>query len=302
MPLVTSFPSGSEADGVSDEVSFDMSNVTGKPVGNTPEDFFVNVYDEGTNTMASFNLEEYVARVVSAALLEGAPEEALKAQAVAARSLALKRAEESVHEGYTLCTSLQHCQAFQTEGEPREECVKAASDTKNELLTLDSRAVLAFSHLSSKDKTEAHATIYGDYVSYLVPVKVSNESGFDCFLTTYEFTSEEFAGAFGDYKVDLSGDYHDWIGSITPANSGRVSVIVVGGVNFRGSTVASLLGLNSLNFKIDATNKGFKVSVYGSGTGLGMSACSAILMANDGKDYKEILSYFYPGTELAIRR
>ena len=297
MPLIIFFPPETAAeaekpDGHSSDAEAKSAVISGG------DSMRVRVYDAESNAMAVFALEDYVARAVSASMPENAPCEALKARAVAARSLACRRAEESVHEGFDLCASPDHCQAFKIEDEPRGECLQAAEATRGEYLSFEGMAALTLSHLSSRGRTESYSTPEGESLSYLVSVKTADESGFNCYKTVYTFTAEEFAAAFSAYNADFKDSHYGWTGSVTFTDGKRVSVIEVGGLKFRGSTFASLLGINSLCFTVAATESGFTVSAYGRGTGLGMSLCSAILMAEEGESYREILEYFYPGTDL----
>lgn len=258
----------------------------------------VSYYDNITGEIMETQLEEYVARALTGLMDGDAPMEALKAQAVAIRSVVCYRYENREHEGFYLCDDAEHC--FKLAEKPGDRCIEAVSSTRGRLLTYGGKAALALSHLSSLAKTESYKTVYGDDIPYLVSVAVSDESASSEYKAVYKVSYEEFKQAFSDYKTVFNDDKKTWIGNITYTEGGRVYTIEIGGLCFKGATFAKLFGVQSLCFNIEESNRGFDISCYGNGHGVGMSRSSAVLMAKEGKSYKEILAYFYPQTQLSV--
>lgn len=254
------------------------------------EDTDVILYIEETNTVCRLSLESYTALALSGVMAEDSPKEALKAQAVALRSLALNRKNAPVHEGYDLCTNHLCCNPVAETASAG--CVQAVEATKGQVLCHDGVPILGLSHLSSCMNTEN----YGNAYPYLTAVPVEDESGFACYKTYYSFTKEAFAAAFSE--ANLGDDHKQWIGELLFTNGDRVESVTVGGEKIDGALFGARLGLDSLCLTVTATESGFTVICYGSGSGYGMSRCSAMLMAAGGKGYAEILDYFYPKTVL----
>lgn len=254
-------------------------------------DAYITVYIYETNTKKIMSLESYVACAVSAVMPEDSPAEALKAQAVAIRSAALYGKFFARHDGFDVCSNHLHCCPIAEA--PRDDSLMATAETVGEVLVYDSKPALTLSHLSSCICTESDESY-----PYLASVNVADEKSFACYKTTYSFEKQEFKNAFIEYAVSFSDNTADWVTDIVFSQSNRVQTVRVGGVNFKGTTFAELLGIDSLCFTVNAYENRLDIVCYGSGSGLGMSRMSAVLMANSGSKYTEILEYFYPGTVL----
>ncbi len=258
----------------------------------------VRYYDNDEACVKNIDLEEYVQRALAYIMDENTPFEALKAQAVAIRSVVCYRHENIEHEGYELCCDEEHC--FQISKNAGEIHKRAVAETGGEILTFEDKAALALSHHSSFEITESYEFLSGVKLPYLVSVPVFDKSSSYGHKTVSKITPSDFESAFSDYNIKFDGNYEDWIGKSEYTKGKRVYTINVGGLCFKGSTFARLLKLDSLCFEIDVDNEGFVINSYGKGTGLGMSRCSARMMAEDGKNYIEILKYFYPETKLLV--
>jgi len=249
------------------------------------------LYIVETNTAKRLALEEYVVAALAGVMAPDSPAEALKAQAVAIRSFALHRKEAPVHSGYDLCSDPVCC--YPVGDGADERCIKAALLTEDKLLCYEGTPIMGLSHLSSCISTESW-----DEYPYLSCVKVEDESGFDCYKTTYKYTKADFAKRFSASGLVFEGEHGNWIGKTHFTAGNRVSEIELCGVNLDSKTFAAALGLDSLCFAVTVTKTGFDINCYGSGSGYGMSRCSAVLMAAQGADYTEILQRFYPNTTL----
>jgi len=266
-------------------------------VAETSEDINTEIqirYQDTNESIKTMPLEEYVARALSVIMDENSPPEALKAQAVAVRSVVCYRYENVEHDGYELCSDPDHC--FSVSGVLTTKATEASFATKGEVLTYNGNAVLALSHPSSCVSTESYETVYGKKLDYLTATRVYDESVFEDYKQVYKIDKSAFRKAFSDYNVVFSDDDEDWIGKTEFTGGNRVYTIEVGGLCFKGATVAKLLKLQSVCFNIESTDSGFNVSCYGIGNGVGMSRYTAVLMAMEGKNYRDILEYFYKDT------
>ncbi len=256
---------------------------------------YIRVYNAETDKREEYELEEYTALALSAIMDEGSEAEALKAQAVAIRSVICYRHENPCHEGFEICTDKEHC--FALSETAREECLEAVDETEGIILTYNGKAAFAVSHLSSCVSTESGAVVYGEELPYLMPVSVLDESGFAYYKTQKHLSAEEYQNAFSSYNTSFTAE--NMLGEICFTEGNRVYTIEAGGLCFKGSTFARLFGLPSTCFTVSKTDNGVTLTCYGNGNGAGMSRLSAVLMAKNGKSYKEILAHFYTGTLLS---
>lgn len=289
MPLVV------RSDGAGQAVQMETSDITDNA---SKEEITVRYYDDNDGSVKTIELERYVELALAYLMPDDTPMETLKAQAVAIRSVICYRHENIEHEGYELCSDEEHCfKLSQNVGENHKNSVK---ETAREILAFDGKAALALSHYSSFGKTESYELLSGEKIPYLVSVPVYDESSFEEYKTVLKITPKDFKSAFSDYNTKLDGSYDEWIGNSEYTSGNRVYTINVGGLCFKGSTFARLLKLNSLCFDVNVDDEGFVINSYGKGNGVGMSRCSAIVMANNGDDYIDILEYFYPETKLLV--
>ena len=260
------------------------------------------VYDKVENRAFFLREEEYLVMALAHAFPNGAPSEAMKAQAIALRSVFLYRTTETTapsHDGNSLCTDENHCAALAVPTDLKPY-IKAVNDTAGKYLSYNGKPALALSHCSSCSFTSEQGVSGGNPTPYLSSVPVLDESDFDDYKTVVRLTSEEFKKRFSQYDVNFDGNHGTWINSIRFDSTNRLKTVEVGGLTFSAGTFCSLLNLESACPVIITTADGFTVTCYGKGSGLGMSRCSAVLMAENGKSYGEILRYFYPGTSISF--
>ena len=97
--------------------------------------------------------------------------------------------------------------------------------------------------------------------------------------------------------ADLSGDGAGWFSQRTENSAGGVASMLVGGVTLTGSQLRSLFSLRSTNFTVTYGAGSFTFDVVGYGHGVGMSQYGANAMAAQGKNFQEILTWYYTGAE-----
>lgn len=261
-------------------------------------------------------MAEYLPGVLAGEMPAAFEPEALRAQAVAARTYVLyHRANGGVaaHPQADVCSDPACCQVWLDETALRSrwgdsydaywaKICAAVADTDGQYLTYGGEPILACFHSSSSGLTENCGVLWGTSLPYLVSVD-SPETAEDVpnYVSTVEVSPEEFRriilGALPD--ADFSALPQDWVAESALDSSGRVAAIRVGGLAIPGTRMRSLFSLRSACFTLAWTGRSFLFTVTGYGHGAGMSQYGANVMAQSGSLYPEILAHYYPGTALA---
>ncbi len=263
-------------------------------------------------SVTELDMQDYLPGVLAAEMPADFPEEALKAQAVAARTYALYCAEGRKHGDADICADPGCCQAWQDGQAQRdkwggdyERCAArlaaAVKDTAGQILLYEGAPVFAAFHASSAGATEDCGQVWNPR-PYLISVS-SPETAETVpnFISSLRCAPLDFRdtvlSAFPE--ADFSGPEETWLGELRRDESGRVASLVIGGQEIRGTVLRSLFSLRSTAFTLEHTEEGFVFTVAGYGHGVGMSQYGAKLLAEEGMDYREILNHYYPGTQLA---
>lgn len=248
-------------------------------------------------------LEDYIAGVVLAEMPAVFEEEALKAQAVAARTYTRKAMLGGKHGDGSVCTDSTCCQGYisredyllQGGKEADADRVRSAcASTEGLVLVYEGELIDATYFSSSGGETESALEVWGGDVPYLQSVP-SPEGEEDVHSETLRFSPEEFSRLLGR---TLAGSPETWFTLTTYTEGGGVASMTVGGQVYSGTELRSLLGLRSTAFTVAADRNGITVTTRGYGHRVGMSQYGANAMALSGSGYARILSHYYPGTEL----
>lgn len=258
-------------------------------------------------------VEDYLVGVVAAESPASFEPEALKAQAVAARSFMQYCMEQGAHhEDADMCSDFSCCQAWLSDdelkarwGDKYEKYAKkirdAVNSTDGEYICYDGKAALAVFHSSSDGKTEASGEIWGE-LPYLKSVDTP-ETAEDVpnFVSSVSMSELDFRDTILYLKpeADMTGDADSWVQDISLDDAGRVKTAVIGGISFTGQELRQLFSLRSAAFALSHNDGMFNFTVAGYGHGVGMSQYGANVLAKQGMDYREILSHYYPGTSLS---
>ena len=276
--------------------------------GEPAPDSITVLTDGGAVTM---DMQEYLVGVVAAEMPASFQEEALKAQAVAARTYAMYCALGQKHGEAQVCTDYTCCQAWQSEETLRQKwggdydaCsqkIRAAVEaTAGQYLSYEGQPVFAAFHSSSAGATEDCGQVWNPS-PYLVSVS-SPETAEDVpnFVSTVDCTPLDFRDTllYAHPEADFTGEESGWIGEVRLDGSGRVASAVLGGVSMKGTELRQLFGLRSTAFCLEYTGESFRFTVTGYGHGVGMSQYGANVMAREGGTYTGILAHYYPGTVL----
>ncbi len=274
-----------------------------------PETLRVQLPDGTAETM---DMQDYLTGVLAAEMPASFEKEALKAQAVAARSYALYCAGARKHGQADVCTDFACCQAWQSRAERQEkwgenfafyeEKLRAAvGETEGRYLSYQGSPAFAAFHASSAGATEDSGEIWNP-VPYLVSVSSPEDAGtVPNYISTLDCAALDFRDALlSAYpEADFTGEESGWIGPVDRDASGRVRSVLLGGLSVPGTELRSLFSLRSTAFELSYSNGRFLFTVTGNGHGVGMSQYGAQVMAKNGAGYAEILAHYYPGTELS---
>ncbi|MCF0148736.1 MAG: stage II sporulation protein D [Clostridium sp.] len=272
----------------------------------------VNITKE--NRIEEIQIEEYVKSVVSGEMLVTFDDEALKAQAVAARTyIASKRLRPcDIANGGDVCDTT-HCQVyinknkrFEEWGNNAEEYWKkisnAVDETKGMVLTYNNELVLYPQFFStSSGMTENAVDVFSSSVPYLVSTETKGEEVAPKFESEFPFSITEFANKINDKFPDASvsaENLNDNIEVLSRSEAGGIKELRVGKVKVRGLDFRLSLGLTSTNFQYVINDNEIIFKCKGYGHGVGMSQWGANIMAKNGSNYKEILTHYYTGVDI----
>lgn len=255
----------------------------------------------GVTTMA---MDDYLTAVLLCEMPVDFNEEALKAQAVVARTYALRRVEKKKHDNYDVCTDSACCQGYLDEddflsagGKAKdvEKVRRAVTQTKGTVITYEGSLIDATYFSCSGGMTEAAVAVWGKDVPYL---QATNSPGEE--IATYY--SDEVRYDIDDLlsllSVSTSKHPYAWVENVTYTVGGGVDEITICGKVYKGVELRKLLNLRSTAFTISFTESECVITTRGFGHRVGMSQYGAEAMAQNGATYVEILRHYFKGVEL----
>ena len=275
----------------------------------------LNVLVDGK--LEQMDMGTYLLGVVRAEMPASFAPEALKAQAVAARTYTLHKMENggsANHPEADACDDITCCQAYKTYAQAALDWGEAASDyeakirtaveeTDGQCILYEGRPVLAVFHSSSSGSTQDAADVWSAQVPYLRSVETP-ESGDTVpgFHTTASFQAAQLKELLQAAlpEAELGGSPSNWFTNIRQQPNGTVTALAVGGVEVGGNQLRTILDLRSACFTMAFDGDQVTFSVTGYGHGVGMSQYGANVLAQGGMAYDEILRWYYTGAEVGI--
>jgi stage II sporulation protein D len=241
-------------------------------------------------------LEAYVERVVASEMYPSWPAEALKAQAVVARTYALFARERSGKKDFDLEGSILS-QRYAPGALPRRarDATRAA---RSEFLAYEGEPILAAFHMSAGGQTAAAEEVWGEALPYLRGVPSPDEDCPDHYWS-YDIALEDLRSALAESGIEPGGESE--VEVLERTSSGRVGRIRIAGRELSGVSLRELLGGRAIRSTLfDTRVRGDRALFMGSGAGhgVGLSQWGARKMALDGRGYREILAHYFPGSEL----
>lgn len=276
----------------------------------------IRVKMDDTGKVVVMPLEEYLVGVVAAEMPASFYPQALAAQAVAARTYTLKKltnsAASALHPNADVCTDSNHCQGWLSKIELRrrwgivkywsyyKKIVDAVQDTQGMVLTYGGRLIEPVYHSTSGGRTEASSEVW----KYSFPYLQSVECKWDKRSPRY-FNKETITISRLEQKLGVNiAAAPVMVGSDSPLRilertvSGRVKTIKVGSKTFAGTDFRRLLGLSSTYIDWEISGGSIIFNTKGYGHGVGLCQYGADGQARQGKDYREILKYYYRGVAI----
>ena len=273
----------------------------------------ITLLHKKTGAIEQVNLDDYLCNVVSAEMPATFEQEALKAQAIVARTYTIYKILNKKHDNADICDDSTCCQAWiskedrleRWEENQREnnweKISKAVKDTSGKIVTYENKPIDAFFHSNSGGITEIPVNVWGgtEY-PYLQSVETSGEDAYTQYSSEVILSQEELLNKLKVKYADISIDFTnpDDIKILEYTESTRVKTVKFGNHEISGVEARSLFGLKSTNFEITRENDKIKFSVKGYGHGVGMSQTGADSMAKQGSSAEDIIKHFYTGVEI----
>jgi len=278
----------------------------------------VRVYMHQENKVRSMQLEDYLIGVVAAEMPAEFPPDALKAQAVAARTYAIKRigaggVANPLHPGADLCDDHRHGQAWLSREELKNrwgmlhyynyyyKVKKAVDETKGQVLTYQGQLIDPAYHASCGGRTENSEDVWKFQVPYLRSVPCPYDTDPHP-VQSASFSLEQLDRALGTtlsaVPVSGKGKNPRDLRVTEKTFTGRPKSLIIGDRQFPAVAVRDLLGLRSTNFtwKVEGDSVTFTTTGYGHGVGLCQYGAKG--MAEHGYNYRTILGHYYSGVEI----
>ncbi len=267
--------------------------------------------DEGQ--VEEMTMADYLWRVTAAEMPASFEPEALRVQAVCARTYSVWKLNAGSHreDGADICADSSCCQAYTSPedaaarwGDAAEtytaRLAAAVADTDGQIITYDGAPIQAVFFSSASGSTEDASAVWGRALPYLVAVNSPEGDEVPNYHSTVTLTADEVRSLAEDAGIgaDLSGEPSGWFSGVERTASGRVAVLRLGGASLTGGAARSLFSLRSAAFDVTEADGVFTFSVTGYGHGVGLSQYGTNAMAKSGSGWQEIVRHYYTGAEI----
>lgn len=253
----------------------------------------------------SMDLNTYLISVVLREMPADFETDALKSQAVVARTYTLRRKlQNNKHKQAEICTDPACCQGFCTQEEylssggdiqRLQKVIDSVEETSGEVLTYQGELIEATYFSCSGGSTEDAKAVWGVDIPYLKAQESPGEENATYYVDTVSFTVSEFCSLL---EEELTGYPEIWVENVTYTAGGGVDTIRLCGKDYKGIDLRKKLGLRSTAFVLTAAGNTVTITTKGFGHRVGMSQYGADAMALKGNDYQQILAHYYPGAVL----
>lgn len=252
------------------------------------------------------DIEEYIVGVVAAEMPAAFEEDALKAQAVAARTYAINKglpvSELIENGGQAYCTVDEMKSKWGDNFDLYYEKIRSAVyDTQGEIIVYNNEPILAVFHAISGGKTEESENVWHEDLPYLKSVDSSEDELAEEYYSETKIPVNTAISLLQSNYANLKlteGSLADQMQIIERTEAGYVSKIQVGNMLLTGLQLREVLGLRSSNFTFEQAGSDIIFKTKGYGHGAGMSQYGANYMASEGSTYKEILAHYYTSTDI----
>lgn len=277
----------------------------------------ISVYNHKLGKNQSIDIEKYLCGVLAGEMSPEFNIEALKAQAVAARTYVIhkwEREKSDKHKNAIVCTDYNHCQEYKSESELKQKngqgwmdkyypkIEQAVKETKGQILIYQDKPIITFYFSTSSGKTENCEEVFSEEFPYLKSVESPYDKEYSPkYSSELKISNKDFIktikNSYRDINIDESNLQNE-IKILKRSSGGSVDKIKIGNKELEGKNIRSLFKLNSSNFEIKFGDNYIDFIVKGYGHGVGMSQWGAQGMAQEGHMYYEILSHYYQETNI----
>ncbi len=267
----------------------------------------VSVYRKEKDEVETIPLEQYIVGVVASEMPVEFDEEALKAQALAARTYVIKQmmsdVQKGILKGADINDTVEH-QVYKDEEQLKEQWKgnyeknikkirKAVYETRGQILVYENEPITASYFSMSNGYTENSDDYYSSAFPYLTSVESPWDTEAPKFTVETTIPVHVFESTLG-VKIDRKH-----VGEIVSrTESNRVEKVRIGNKEFTGREIRDKLGLRSTDFIWELAGQNVVITTKGYGHGVGMSQYGANGMAKSGKTFDEIVKHYYQGVEI----
>ena len=272
----------------------------------------VSVLHSDTGKVVDYTVKEYLFGVVAAEMPMEYPEQAVKAQAIAAYTLTRHRMAQrkadppAFLKGADMTDDSSTDQGFITRelalakwGEKGKEYAAKLDGWLDEIagvqVTYEGAPALTVYHSISGGRTESAANVWGGNYPYLVPVESVGDLMSEGYVSQKSVSKEQFLQTLATLDSSIDTDGECTVDQPECSQSGTVLTISLCGKSFSGKQIRSAFSLRSANFDVELSDDSVEFTVRGHGHLVGMSQFGAKTMAEQGSTDEEILSWYYPG-------
>jgi len=261
-------------------------------------------------------MDDYLRGVLRAEMPASFELEALKAQAIAARTYTyykMQRGPIANHPDADACDDINCCKAYKTASAAaadwgsmalyyEEKLARAVSETDAQAILYDGEPILAVFFSSANGHTQNAAAVWQSDLPYLQSVSSpEDETLVPNYYSVVRVPAEQLREAVSAARpeADFSGGIESWIADVERSDAGFVTTLRVGGVRLKGNELRAMLSLRSPSFTVEREGDAFVFRVTGYGHGVGMSQYGANAMAMQGADAAEIVAHYFTGARVA---
>ncbi len=273
-------------------------NLPYEDINNTSNEMQV-IVKRSTGEVINIKMTDYLIGVVAAEMPASFNIEALKAQAILARTYVMKRIKNNLTVTDTVST-----QAYKDNNQLKKmwgssfniyynKIKTAVIETEKEVCLYNGELIDAVYHSTSNGKTEDAKYVWGNSIPYLISVDSSYDKYVSSYLRTVEFDNTKLLKLFG---LDIS---QLDIKILSKNESGRVDKVSINDNIYTGVEFRNIFGLRSSDFDITYMDEKIVITTRGFGHGVGMSQYGANQMANDGYNYQQILNHYYQNISIS---
>jgi len=280
----------------------------------------IKVKITSTGAIKELTVNEYLKGVLPSEMPPEYDIEALKAQAVVARTYLYQKIAAGGHGDADICDNAAHCQAYystekileiwkKSKGWDKEtrdihakKVAEAVEQTENIAVTYNGRYIRAYFHACSGGKTENVSNIWGKQkIPYLVSVESLGEEDYKNYSSKVKLSVSDLQAKLNEQqsiKCNINVDGRDIVKFLSYTDTGRVDKVEIGGAIYTAEKLRTLLGLRSTNFNVEYENGEVIFKVTGNGHGVGMSQVGANYYAKQGYTFDKIITHYYTGVDV----